>query len=487
MSNFSPGTGALISTVEVATQATIDAAVASAQAAFPAWSALSGAERGRILTRAAVLIREYNSEMSLLESVDAGIPVSETEFVQVLGGADCFEYYGGLASNACVTGQMMDTPHAGGHKDSFCYTRREPLGVCAGIGAWNYPVLVMSWKVAPALACGNTFVYKPSECTPLTALKIAEILKEAGLPDGVFNVVVGDRTTGPMLTRHSDVKKLSFTGSTETGIRIVKEAAETLKKVTMELGGKSPLLVFEDADVDNAVGAAMMSNWYTQGEICSNATRVFVHKSVKEEFVRKLVERTKQLKVGDPLDPSTHVGAMIMPPDNKTGHMDRVVGYIERAKADPRNKLILGGNTHTIEVAGGKGGSGNEGCYVEPTIFECSDDNSELVKEEVFGPVMSILEFEDEADAVERANDTVYGLGAGIMTNNLARAHRVAKQFQSGNVWINNYNLTPSEMPFGGYGMSGYGRECGTYAIDNYTQIKNVYVEMGDVDSSCYP
>ncbi|GMH58210.1 hypothetical protein TL16_g02558 [Triparma laevis f. inornata] len=337
--------------------------------------------------------------------------------------------------------------------------------------------------------CGNTFIYKPSECTPLTALKIAEILKEAGLPDGVFNVVVGDRTTGPMLSSHNEVKKLSFTGSTETGIRIVKDAADTLKKVTMELGGKSPLLVFEDADIDNAVAAAMMSNWYTQGEICSNATRVFVHKSIKGEFTKKLVARTKQLVIGDPLDPNTHVGAMIMPPDNKSGHLDRVVGFIERAKQDPDNKLILGGNTHTIEAGkvDGRGGVGNEGCYVEPTIFECSNDNSELVKEEVFGPVMSLLEFEDEDDAVKRANDTKWGLGAGVMTNNLARAHRIAKKFQSGNVWINNYNLTPSEMPFGGYGMSGYGRECGTYAIDSWTQIKNVYVEMGDVDSSCYP
>ncbi|GMH50404.1 hypothetical protein TrLO_g8158 [Triparma laevis f. longispina] len=489
MPNFAPATGSQISTVEIASQVTIDAAVASSQAAQPAWAALSGAERGRILTRAAVLIREYNAELSVLESVDAGIPVSETEFVQVLGGADSFEYFGGLASNACVTGQMMDTPHAGGDADSFCYTRREPLGVCAGIGAWNYPVLVMSWKVAPALACGNTFIYKPSECTPLTALKIAEILKEAGLPDGVFNVVVGDRTTGPMLSSHNEVKKLSFTGSTETGIRIVKDAADTLKKVTMELGGKSPLLVFEDADIDNAVAAAMMSNWYTQGEICSNATRVFVHKSIKGEFTKKLVARTKQLVIGDPLDPNTHVGAMIMPPDNKSGHLDRVVGFIERAKQDPDNKLILGGNTHTIEAGkvDGRGGVGNEGCYVEPTIFECSNDNSELVKEEVFGPVMSLLEFEDEDDAVKRANDTKWGLGAGVMTNNLARAHRIAKKFQSGNVWINNYNLTPSEMPFGGYGMSGYGRECGTYAIDSWTQIKNVYVEMGDVDSSCYP
>ena len=485
--NYAPANGSHLCKVDVGGQSDVDAAVASAKAAFPNWQALSGAERGRILTKAAILMREYNDELALLESVDAGLPVSETMYVQIEGGSAAFEYYGGVASNAAVTGMMMDTPHAGGGKDAFCYTRREALGVCAGIGAWNYPVQVMAWKVAPALACGNTFVYKPSECTPLTALKIAEILKEAGLPDGVFNIVNGDKRTGPLITTHKDIKKISFTGSTETGIRIAQAAAPTMKKVTMELGGKSPLLIFDDADLENAVGAAMMGNWYTNGEVCSNCTRVFVQKGIKEKFIERLIERTKQLVIGDPLDPATHVGSMIMPPGGKSDHFDRVMGFIDRAKADPTNKLLLGGSSRKVDIPDGKSGSGSAGYYVEPTIFESLSDTNELTRNEVFGPVMSIMEFDTEEEAITRANDSELGLGAGVMTNNLARGHRLAKQFHSGNVWINNYNLCPSEMPFGGYGMSGYGRELGVYAIDSYTQIKNVYVELGDVDSSCYP
>jgi betaine-aldehyde dehydrogenase len=366
---------------------------------------------------------------------------------------------------ATLTGQHIPLgPQA------FAYTRREPLGVCAGIGAWNYPLQIACWKSAPALACGNAMVFKPAELTPLTAPKLAEIYAEAGLPAGVFNVVQGHAETGRAMTRHPGIAKVSLTGEVGTGKAVMADAAGTLKQVTMELGGKSPLIVFEDAQLDNAVGGALLGNFYSQGEICSNGTRVFVQRSVLEPFLARLKARTERMVVGDPLDPATHVGPLI-----SRAHMEKVLGHVEaglRAGA----RLVTGGRR--VEE-----GACGRGWYVAPTVFADCTDDMPIVREEIFGPVMTVLVFDGEEEVVARANATSFGLAAGVFTRDLARAHRVVAALEAGTCWINAYNVTPVEMPFGGYKQSGLGRENGHAAIEHYTQVKSVYVGLGDVES----
>jgi betaine-aldehyde dehydrogenase len=349
--------------------------------------------------------------------------------------------------------------------------RREPLGVCAGIGAWNYPLQIACWKSAPALACGNAMVFKPAELTPLTAVKLAEIYIEAGLPPGVFNVVQGDARTGEALTRHPGVAKVSLTGEVSTGKKVMAAASVTLKHVTLELGGKSPLIVFDDADLDNAVSGAMLGNFYTQGEICSNGTRVFVQRAIADEFVARLRDRTAKLCIGDPLDSGTDIGALISEP-----HLEKVLGYVAAGVAEGA-RLVCGGHRVIDPPALARG------CFVEPTIFDGCTDGMTIVKEEIFGPVMAVLAFDREDEVIARANQTQYGLAAGVFTRDLQRGHRVAAALEAGVVWINTYNITPPEMPFGGVKQSGIGRENGLAAIEHYTQLKSVYVEMGDVEA----
>ncbi len=458
-----PATGEVLATVQHASDADVDRAVESAQRGFAVWSAMTGTERGRVLNRAVAILRERNDELAHLEVLDTGKPISEAIAVDVASGADCIEYFAGMA--ATLHGEHFDLGR------SFAYTRREPLGVCAGIGAWNYPIQIACWKSAPALACGNAMIYKPAELTPLTAIKLAEIYTEAGLPDGVFNVVQGDARTGQALTRHPGIAKVSLTGEVGTGRKVMSAAAETLKAVTLELGGKSPLIVFDDANLHNAVSAALLANFYTQGEICSNGTRVFVHRSVHDGFLAALKQRTDALVIGDPLDPATHVGALI-----SQAHMAKVLGYIEAGIAEGATVVCGGRRAEQTEAQ-------RKGNFVEPTVFANCDDDMSIVREEIFGPVMTVLAFDDEADVVARANATEFGLAAGVFTQNLARGHRVASALEAGIVWINNYNLTPIEVPFGGYKQSGIGRENSHAAIEHYTQRKTVYVELGDVDS----
>jgi betaine-aldehyde dehydrogenase len=458
-----PATGQEICRVEHAGPHDVDRAVASARAAFDGWRRLSGAERGRILNRAAAILRERNEELARLEVLDTGKPLQEAIAVDVLSGADAIEYYAGLAP--AVHGDTFQLGNA------WAYTLREPLGVCAGIGAWNYPIQIACWKSAPALACGNTMVFKPAELTPLTALKLAEVYTEAGVPDGVFNVVQGDHRTGEALVAHPGVAKVSLTGEVGTGKLVMANAAGTLKHVTLELGGKSPLIIFADADLDNAVSAALMANFYTQGEVCSNGTRVFVHEEIHDEFLDRLVTRTSKLKIGDPMDPETHVGALI-----SQDHLEKVLGYIEAGKAAGAKLVIGGGRPPDPALAGG--------FFVEPTVFDACRDDMSIVQEEIFGPVMAVLTFRDEDDVIDRANDTHYGLAAGVFTRDVQRAHRVVGRLEAGTIWINNYNVTPVEIPFGGYKQSGIGRENSLVTINHYTQVKTVYVEMGDVDTS---
>jgi betaine-aldehyde dehydrogenase len=461
--SINPATGEVLGYVKVAGANEVNAAVRTALRAQVRWAAMTGAERARILRRAAEILRSRNQELAELESRDTGKPIQETLVVDVISGADCLEYFAALAQS--LSGEHIDLG-----TQAFGYTRREPLGVVAGIGAWNYPLQIACWKAAPALACGNAMIFKPAELTPFTAVKLEEIFLEAGLPPGVFQVVQGFAETGRLLTRHPDIRKVSLTGEVGTGKAVMTDAAQTLKNVTLELGGKSPLIVFDDAKLNNAVSGALLANFYSSGQVCSNATRVFVHRSIKAAFLEQLVKRVGAMRVGDPMDPATQVGALV-----SEQHMLKVLSYIDRGRAEGA-KLVVGGNRVTT-------GALSKGYFVAPAIFDNCRDDMGIVREEIFGPVMSIMDFDDEREVIERANATEFGLAAGVFTNDLTRAHRVIAQLQAGTCWINHYNVTPIEMPFGGVKMSGLGRENGRAAIEHYTQLKSVYVALGDIDA----
>ena len=452
-----PATGEVIGRVYSATPAIIDQALASARAAQSAWAAMTGTERGRVLRRAADIMRERNHDLSVLETYDTGKPYQETSVVDATSGADALEYFGGMA--ATLTGEHIQLGA------DWVYTRREPLGVCVGIGAWNYPTQIACWKGAPALACGNTMVFKPSETTPLCALKVAEILHEAGAPAGVYNVIQGLGAVGAALVADDRVDKVSLTGSVPTG-RKVYAAAAGVKHVTMELGGKSPMIVFEDADVENAVSGAILGNFYSSGQVCSNGTRVFVHKAIKEAFLTRLAERLRGAVIGDPQDPATSFGPMV-----SARQLGIVEGYVAKGQGEGA-RLISGGKRLA-----------RDGFYIEPTVFADVTDDMTIAREEIFGPVMAVLDFEDEADVMARANAIEFGLAAGVFTRDLTRAHRVAAGFQAGTCYINTYNDAPVEAPFGGSKLSGVGRENSKAAINHYSQLKSVYVRMGDLEA----
>lgn len=461
--SVNPANGGVLAQVEVAGEAEVNAAVAAAKAAQPHWAAMTGMARGHILKRAADILRERNAELALLETRDTGKPIQETAAVDVLSGADCLEYFGGIAAG--LSGEHIDLGPS-----AFGYTRREPLGVVAGIGAWNYPLQIACWKAAPALACGNAMIFKPAELTPLTAVKLAEIFTEAGLPDGIFNVVQGFAETGRLLSRHPEIAKISLTGEVGTGKAVMADAAATLKHVTLELGGKSPLIVFDDADLDDAVSGALLANFYSAGEVCSNGTRVFVHESIKAAFLSRLIARVKRMRIGDPEDPDTQVGALI-----SEDHMVKVLGYIDRGRKEGAKVLTGGGRVAKASLG--------RGYFVAPTVFDACRDDMAIVREEIFGPVMTVLSFREEDEVVARANATEYGLSAGVFTRDLARAHRVIARLEAGTCWINQYNVTPIELPFGGSKRSGLGRENGKAAIEHYTQLKSVYVGLGPIQS----
>lgn len=460
---INPATGQALAQVPIAGAAEVDAAVARATEAQKIWGAMTGTERGRIMRRAADILRARNDELALLETRDTGKPIQETLVCDVVSAADCIEYYAGIAPT--IAGEHIDLGPT-----AFGYTRREPLGVVAGIGAWNYPIQVAGWKSAPALACGNALIFKPSELTPLTALELEKVYLEAGLPEGVFQVVNGFGETGALLARHPGIAKISLTGSVPTGKRVMAAAAETLKYVTLELGGKSPLIIFDDADVDNAVSGALLANFYSAGEVCSNGTRVFVHAAIRDPFLAKLKARTEAMTMGDPEDPKTQIGSLI-----SAEHLAKVMGYIERGKAE--DATLLTGGEHVTA------GTCAKGHFVRPAIFTDCRDEMTIAREEIFGPVMTVLSFTDESDVVARANATEFGLSAGVFTNDLTRAHRVVAQLQAGTCWINSYNVCPIELPFGGNKLSGLGRENGRGAIEHYTQVKSVYVGMGPIDA----
>ena len=453
-----PATGEVIARVHAATPAVIEKAIASGRRAQKDWALMTGRERGRILTRAAAIMRERNHDLSVLETWDTGKPYQETSVADATSGADALEYFGGLA--ATLTGEHIQLG------EDWAYTRREPLGLCVGIGAWNYPTQIACWKGAPALACGNAMIFKPSETTPLSALKVAEILVEAGLPAGLYNVVQGMGAVGGALVTDARVDKVSLTGSVPTGRKVYASAADGLKHVTMELGGKSPLVIFDDADLEDAVGGAIMANFYSSGQVCSNGTRVFVQKGIREAFVKRLAERLGNAVIGDPMDPETSFGPLV-----SARQMEIVQSYIAKGVEEGAT-LVTGGERLD-----------KPGFWLTPAIFDGVTDDMTIAREEIFGPVLSVLEFENEDEVIARANDTEFGLSAGVFTQDFARAHRVIAQLEAGTCFINSYNDAPVEAPFGGVKMSGVGRENSKAAVEHYSQLKTVFVRMGHMEA----
>ena len=463
--SINPATGEVLAEVQCASRDDVDRAVASARRGQVVWAGFTPMQRSRVLRRAVDILRERNDSLAHIETLDTGKPISETSTVDIVTGADVLEYYAGLATS--IEGLQIPL-----RDDSFVYTRREPLGVVAGIGAWNYPIQIALWKSAPALAAGNAMIFKPSEVTPLCTLLLAEIYSEAGLPDGAFNVVNGPgASVGAWLTEHPDIDKVSFTGGVATGKKVMASAsASTLKDVTMGLGGKSPLIVFADADLDRAADIAMMANFYSSGQVCTNGTRVFVQRPVMAAFEAKLLARIERIRAGDPLAPETNFGPLV-----NIAQMENVLRYIALGKAE--GARLLTGGARRID------GDFAKGCFVQPTVFADCTDEMKIVREEIFGPVLSLLAFDDEDEVIRRANATDYGLAAGLVTSELARAHRVIHQLQAGICWINTWGESAPQMPVGGFKQSGVGRENGQETLRHYTRVKSVQVELGAFSS----
>ena len=461
MTSINPANGEVIAEVQIAGPGDLEAAIDSAARGQRVWAGLGAMARSRILRRAVRILRERNDELARLETLDTGKPFAETSTVDIATGADVLEYFAGLAVG--IEGQQVPL-----RDTAFFYTRREPIGIVGAIGAWNYPIQIALWKSAPALAAGNAMILKPSEVTPLTALRLAEIYTEAGLPDGVFNVLQGPGPEiGRWMTEHPRIDKISFTGGVATGKAVMASAAaSSLKDVTMELGGKSPLIVFPDADIGQAADIAMAANFYSSGQVCTNGTRVFVPRSLKAAFEAAVLERVGRVRAGDPLDPRTNFGPLA-----SFAHRDKVLGLIASGKAEGAT-LLTGG-------AGMREPPFDKGAWVQPTVFTDCDDAMQVVREEVFGPVMCILTYDGEEEAIRRANDTRFGLAAGVVTRDLATAHRVIHRLQAGICWINGWGESPAEMPVGGYKESGVGRENGLQTLLAYTQLKSVLVELG--------
>ena len=456
---INPATEEVIAEVASAEKADVDAAVAAARAALDGpWGKLSARERGRLIWKIGERLLEKADEIARLETLHNGKPIFESRQIEVPASAECLQYYAGWADK--IHGETV--PVKGNY---LTYTLREPVGVVAAIVPWNFPLLLTSWKVAPALACGNTVIIKPASQTPLTALALAEIAQEVGLPAGVINVVTGPGSkVGQMIVEHPGIDKIAFTGDTSTGKGIMKGSADSLKRITLELGGKSPNIVFPDADLDAAIRGATTGIFYGKGEVCAAGSRLLVDKSIKHEFVDKVAARAKKMSPGDPMDPKTRLGAI-----SSRKQLETNLRYIDIGKKEGA-QLVAGGGRADI-------GTG-KGYFLQPTIFDGVTPEMTIAREEIFGPVLATIEFADVDEAIARANDSNYGLAAAVWTKDIKKAHYVARKLQAGTVWINTYNIYDTAAPFGGYKQSGFGREMGMHALEHYTQVKSVWVDL---------
>ena len=453
---LNPVNETVIAEIAQGNEADVDAAVKAARAAFETgpWSKMDARDRGRLMNKLADLMEANLEELAALESLDNGKPIRDARAADLPLAIDCIRYYAGWADK--LTGDVI--PIRGNY---FCYTRREPVGVVGQIIPWNFPILMAAWKWGPALASGCTIVMKPAEQTPLTCLRLAELAQEAGFPDGVINIVTGYGETGAAMVRHPGIDKIAFTGHYETAQKIMVDAAKTLKRLTFELGGKSPNIVFADADLDAAVAGAEFGLFFNQGQCCCAGSRLFVEQSIHDEFVSKVVDRAKTRQLGDSLDPNTTQG-----PQVDADQFNKILSYIDKGKTEGA-KCLTGGSRF-----------GNKGYFIEPTIFTEVNDEMSIARDEIFGPVMSILPFKNTDDIIARANNTYYGLAAAVWTRDVQKAHRVAASVRAGTIWVNCYDVFDAAAPFGGFKMSGIGRELGEAGLANYTELKTVTMRM---------
>jgi len=459
LTSVNPHDNTPIVDVAMAGKADVDQAVAAAQAAFPRWSRMNASDRGRILLRVAEKIEEHAEELARLESLDTGHPLRDSRGLDVPRTALCFRYFGGMADK--FEGSVV--PVESGFLN---YLLREPIGVVGQVVPWNFPLMFTSWKMGPALAAGNCVVMKPAEITPLTSLKIAELMSEAGMPDGVVNMVPGlGSVAGQYIAEHPQIGKVSFTGSTATGRRIVQASAGNLKKLQLELGGKGANIVFEDANIAAAVGGSAFAIFHNQGQACIAGSRLMLHERIYDEFLERFAALARSIRVGDPFDPATEMG-----PLTSALHRDRVLGYVKTAREEGGEVLLGGKPPEDAALA--------KGFYIEPTIVRARSHRDRVAQEEVFGPFVTVLTFSSDEEALSIANSTIYGLGGGLWTRDLSRAHRFAREIKSGMVWINTYKRAHPASPFGGVGESGYGRDMGFDAMREYTQVKSVWVNV---------
>jgi acyl-CoA reductase-like NAD-dependent aldehyde dehydrogenase len=468
LATLNPHDNSVIVDVAMAGPADIDKAVAAAQRAFPAWARMAAADRGRILLKLADLIEANAEELARLESLDTGHPLKDSRALDVPRTAACYRYFGGMADK--FQGDVV--PVEAGFLN---YLLREPVGVVGQVVPWNFPLMFTAWKMAPALAAGNCVVMKPAEITPLSSLKIAELMSEAGLPDGVVNILPGlGAVAGQCMAEHMGIAKIAFTGSTATGRRIVQASAGNLKKVQLELGGKGANIVFDDANLTAAINGSAWAIFHNQGQACIAGSRLMLHAAIADEFLERFATLAKSIRLGNPLDATTEMG-----PLTSALHRDRVLSYVNVAR-EQGGELIAGGKAPTADALA-------KGCYVEPTIVRARSPRDRIAQEEVFGPFVTVLTFNDDDDALRIANSTDYGLGSGLWTRDLQRAHKMARELHAGMVWINSYKRVNPGSPFGGVGQSGYGREMGFDAMREYTQVKSVWVNVDAQIAPWYP